>query len=496
MGDPEQSRSTPLRNTCQREVLRLFLFSGRPEREGGKHEEENMKRLLTGITLSAVMATGASAELLDLEKDELTFGFIKLTDMAPLAVAYEQGYFLDEGLFVTLEAQANWKVLLDGVIDGQLDGAHMLAGQPLAATIGFGTEAHIITPFSMDLNGNGITVSNEVWEAMKPNIPTNADGLPQHPISASALAPVVEQYKNEGKPFNMGMVFPVSTHNYELRYWLAAGGLEPGYYSPENITGQIGADVLLSVTPPPQMPATLEAGTIYGYCVGEPWNQQAVFKGIGVPVITDYELWKNNPEKVFGITAEFAEKYPNTTLAVTKALIRAAIWLDENDNANRAEAVEILARPEYVGADAEVIANSMTGTFEYEKGDKREVPDFNVFFRYNATYPFYSDAIWYLTQMRRWGQIPEAQSDEWYHQVARDVYKPGIYLEAARLLVDEGLADEADFPWDSDGYKAVTPAEDIIDGIPYDGREPNAYLESLPIGLKSGQTVVGNEVQG
>ncbi|MEM7487507.1 MAG: CmpA/NrtA family ABC transporter substrate-binding protein [Pseudomonadota bacterium] len=455
-----------------------------------------MRRGLIGAALSAIMATGAQAEILELEKDELTFGFIKLTDMAPLAVAYEQGYFLDEGLFVTLEAQANWKVLLDGVIGGQLDGAHMLAGQPLAATIGYGTEAHIVTPFSMDLNGNGITVSNEVWDMMKPNIPTMDDGRPQHPISAEALAPVVETFNDRGEPFNMGMVFPVSTHNYELRYWLAAGGLNPGYYSPQNISGQIQADVLLSVTPPPQMPATLEAGTIHGYCVGEPWNQQAVFKGIGVPVITDYQIWKNNPEKVFGITAEFAEAYPNTTLAVTKALIRAAIWLDENDNANREEAVEILARPEYVGADAEVIANSMTGTFEFEKGDVRDIPDFNVFFRHNATYPFYSDAIWYLTQMRRWGQIAEPKDDQWYFDTAEKVYRPDIYLDAARMLVDAGLADEADFPWDSDGYKAPTPAADIIDGIAYDGRQPNAYLRSLPIGLKDDQVVVGGEVQG
>ena len=459
-----------------------------------------MKKLLLALTTSTALTAPATlpamAEMLDLEKDVLTFGFIKLTDMAPLAVAYEQGYFDDEGLFVTLEAQANWKVLLDGVISGTLDGAHMLAGQPLAATIGFGTEAHIITPFSMDLNGNGITVSNEVWEEMKPNIPADADGKPVHPISAAALAPVVERYKSEGKPFNMGMVFPVSTHNYELCYWLAAGGLHPGFYSPEDISGQIGADVLLSVTPPPKMPATLEAGTIYGYCVGEPWNQQAVFKGIGVPVITDYELWKNNPEKVFGITAEFAEENPNTTLAVVKALIRAAMWLDENDNANREEAVEILSRPEYVGADYEVIANSMTGTFEYEKGDKREVPDFNVFFRYNATYPYYSDAVWYLTQMRRWGQIAEAKPDSWYDEVAKSVYKPEIYLEAARLLVDEGLADEADFPWDSDGYKAPTPAADVIDGIPYDAKAPNAYLDSLPIGLKGEQVVEGTEVKG
>lgn len=455
-----------------------------------------MKKLLIGLIASTALAAPGFAEMLDLEKDELTFGFIKLTDMAPLAVAYEQGFFDDEGLFVTLEAQANWKVLLDGVIDGTLDGAHMLAGQPLAATIGYGTEAHIITPFSMDLNGNAITLSNDVWETIKPSLPVDEDGKIAHPISASALQPVLDDYAAKGKPFNMGMVFPVSTHNYELRYWLAAGGINPGYYSPENVTGQIGADVFLSVTPPPQMPATLEAGTIDGYCVGEPWNQQAVFKGIGVPVITDYELWKNNPEKVFGITNEFSEMYPNTTKAVVKALIRAAMWLDENDNANRPEAVEILSRPDYVGADYDVIANSMTGTFEYEKGDAREVPDFNVFFRHNATYPFYSDAVWYLTQMRRWGQIAEAKPDSWYDEIAKSVYKPEIYLEAAKLLVDEGLADTADFPWDSDGYKAPTPPEDIIDGIAFDGSTPNAYLESLPIGLKGEQIVSGSDIKG
>lgn len=455
-----------------------------------------MRRLLLGLATTTALFSQASAELLDLEKDELKFGFIKLTDMAPLAVAYEQGYFLDEGLFVTLEAQANWKVLLDGVIDGQLDGAHMLAGQPLAATIGYGTEAHIVTPFSMDLNGNGITVSNEVWDMMRPHIPSMDDGRPQHPISAQALVPVIEDFNAKGEPFNMGMVFPVSTHNYELRYWLAAGGINPGYYSPENISGQIAADVFLSVTPPPQMPATLEAGTIHGYCVGEPWNQQAVFKGIGVPIITDYQIWKNNPEKVFGMTDAFVAEHPNTTKAVVRALIRAAMWLDENDNANRPEAVEILSRAEYVGADPDVIANSMTGFFEFEKGDKRDIPDFNVFFRHNATYPYYSDAIWYLTQMRRWGQIAEPQSDEWFAEVAASVYRPDIYLEAARSLVDEGLANEADFPFDSDGFKEPTPAADIIDAIPFDGRTPNAYLESLPIGLKSTQTVVGDQVQG
>lgn len=442
----------------------------------------------------AVLGTPAQAAPLKLEKDQLRLGFIKLTDMAPLAIAYEKGFFEDEGLYVTLEPQANWKVLLDRVISGELDGAHMLAGQPLGATIGFGTQAHVVTAFSMDLNGNGITVSNEVWAMMKPHLPKGPDGKILHPIKADALRTVVDAFKAQGKPFNMGMVFPVSTHNYELRYWLASGGISPGYYSPDNITGQIGADALLSVTPPPQMPATLEAGTISGYCVGEPWNQQAVFKGIGVPVITDTEIWKNNPEKVFGVTNEWAEKNPNTHLAVVKALIRAAQWLDENNNRNRAEAVKILAKPEYVGADAKVIANSMTGTFEYEKGDQRDVPDFNVFFRYNATYPFYSDAVWYLTQMRRWGQIAEARPDAWFAETARKVYRPQIYLKAARMLVDEGKAKAGDFPWNSDGYRA--PTAEFIDGVTYDGRKPNDYLMGLPIGLKGNQRVIGNKVSG
>ncbi|MEW8004494.1 MAG: CmpA/NrtA family ABC transporter substrate-binding protein [Candidatus Thiodiazotropha sp.] len=441
-----------------------------------------------GIGLSAGSAV---AKIGYPEKEDLKFGFIKLTDMAPLAIAYEKGYFEDEGLYVTLEAQANWKVLLDGVIDGQLDGAHMLAGQPLAATIGFGTKAHIITPFSMDLNGNGITVSNEIWEMMKPHVEKQSDGKPAHPIKADALKPVVDKYKQEGKPFKMGMVFPVSTHNYELRYWLAAGGINPGYYAPHkgDITGQVKADALLSVTPPPQMPATLEAGTIYGYCVGEPWNQQAVFKGIGVPVITDYEIWKDNPEKVFGLTKAFTEKYPNTTIRLVKALIRAGKWLDENDNANRPEAVKILSQSNYVGADYEVIANSMTGTFEYEKGDKRSVPDFNVFFRYNATYPYYSDAVWYLTQMRRWGQISEQKPDSWYDKIAKSVYRPDIYRKAAEALIAEGKISADEFPdfKKETGYRP--PQTEFIDGVTFDGTKPNAYIDSFPIGLKGTEKI-------
>ncbi len=444
----------------------LLLFSC-----GGKGSKKE--------TIEEVATETSKTKTLDIEKPQLTFGFIKLTDMAPLAIAKEKGFFEDEGLFVSVEAQSNWKNVLDRVIDGQLDGSHMLAGQPIAAGAGFGRQAELVTPFSMDLNGNGITVSNEVWSKMKPNIPKDAEGKPVHPIKADALKPVITEYKNAGNPFKMGMVFPVSTHNYEIRYWLAAAGIHPGMYTAENVQGQIDADVLLSVTPPPQMPATLEAGTIYGYCVGEPWNQQAVFKGIGVPVVTNYDIWKNNPEKVFVMTKKFIDENPNTAIAITKALIRAGKWLDEPTN--RKEAVKILSMSQYVGADEVVLANSMTGTFEFEKGDKREMPDFNVFYKYNATYPFYSDGIWFLTQMRRWGQIPEGKPVEWYSETIKNIYRPDIWEKAAKLLVEEGNIPAKDIP-ETDGYKPATT--DFIDGTKYDAKDPIGYINSFSIGNK------------
>ncbi len=192
---------------------------------------------------------------------------------------------------------------------------------------------------------------------------------------------------------------------------------------------------------------------------------------------------------MFGITEEFYKKYPNTTIRLTRALIRAAQWLDANDNANRPEAVKILSQFNYVGADYEVIANSMTGTFEYEKGDKRPVEDFNVFFRYNATYPYYSDAIWYLTQMRRWGQIAEDKSDEWYKELAAKVYRPDIYEKAALSLVDEALVKLQDFPdfESEDGFR--DPQTHFIDNLVYNGKKPNDYINQFTIGLKQGDRI-------
>lgn len=422
----------------------------------------------------------------DLEKPVLKLGFIKLTDMAPLAIAKEKGFFAEEGLTVTLEPQANWKVLVDGVASGGLDGAHMLAGHAIASGAGIGAKVKIVTPLSLDMNGKAVTLSNKVYGMIAPTLPKGADGKVLHPVSAAALKPVVATLKAEGKQLKMGMVFPVSGHNYALRYWLAAGGLNPGYYLPADTAGVTGADVQLSVTPPPQMPSTLEAGTIDGYSVGEPWNQASVAKKIGVPVIVDPEIAGLNGDKVFGLTEEFTKANPKTTKALLRALIRAQMWLDEEGGKNRPEAIKIIAMPNYVGADEKVLAASLSGKFTFAPGDTRDTPQFNLFFNEQASYPWYSDAIWVLTQMRRWGQIAEDKPDAWYLETAKAVYRPDLYMDAAKSLVADGKAPADAFP-ETDGFRIYTSK--AIDGIAFDAHKPSAYIASFSIGLKAGQKV-------
>jgi nitrate/nitrite transport system substrate-binding protein len=210
-------------------------------------------------------------------------------------------------------------------------------------------------------------------------------------------------------------------------------------------------------------------------------------------VITDHDIANFNPEKVFGLKKEFVDKNPKTAKALIRAIIKAQMWLDADDGKNRAEAVKILSQPNYVGADAKVIAASMTGQFTFGPGDTRAAPDFNIFFGHYAGYPFYSDAIWYLTQMRRWGQIPEAKDDSWYLTKAKAVYRPDLYMAAAKSLVDEGKAPAEAFPSDDSGIRKEQGK--FIDSVAFDATKPNAYLASFTIGLKGAQKVTPAGVQ-
>ncbi|HTE40342.1 MAG TPA: ABC transporter substrate-binding protein, partial [Steroidobacteraceae bacterium] len=212
------------------------------------------------------------------------------------------------------------------------------------------------------------------------------------------------------------------------------------------------------------------------------------------PVMTSDQMFTATPDKIFGVTKAWADKNPNTLLAITKAMIRASIWLDANNGANRKEAAQIISRPEYVGADYSVISNSMLGTFEFEKGDKRPAPNFNVFFKGYASYPYLSDGVWTLTQMRRWGQIAEAKPDQWYVDLGKKVMRNDIYLKAAQLLIAEKKAKQEDFPAGVDAMRA--PIADLIGGPVFDGSKANAYIDSFAVGLKGNQKIEGGEVVG
>ena len=427
-----------------------------------------------------------AASPLAIEKTTLTIGFVKLTDMAPLAIAVEKGFFKDEGLNVKLEAQPSWAVLYERVQKDELDAAHMLAAMPLASFIDpSSNKTPIITPFTLSYNGAAITVSNNVWGEMKKNVPMEHN-LPKHPISASSLRPVIAQYKQQQKLFKLGMTFPTGTHNYMLRYWLAAGGIHPGTYDPahNNTSGNIGSDVDLTVIPPPEMISTMVEGVTSGYSVGEPWNQKAVKKGFGVSVITSDAIWENGADKVFGLTQKFAQQNPTTTLKLVKALIRASHWLDENNYANRKEATEIIAQDNYIRVDKDIIANSMTGVFEYEPGDVRPAKSFHTFFKGQYGIPYYSDAVWWLTQMRRWGQISTSQTDQWYLETAKQVYRPDLYTQAAQALIDEGKMQVTQFPTLKSNAFIKAPQTSPLDQVVFDAHQPNRFLAAFKIGYK------------
>ncbi|MEQ9528237.1 MAG: CmpA/NrtA family ABC transporter substrate-binding protein, partial [Parvibaculaceae bacterium] len=274
-----------------------------------------------------------------IEKTDLTLGIIPLTDCAPLVIAHEKGYFSKYGINSQISKEASWANIRDKVSIGALDAAHMLAGMPIASSLGVGAiKKPTITSYSMDLNGNGITVSNELYDRM---VEADPEAMAERPVSARALKKVIDADKAAGRnPMTFAMVFPVSTHNYEIRYWMADAGIDPD------------KDVRLIVIPPPQMVANLRAQNIVGYCVGEPWNERAVIAGMGKTLITNHEIWNNNPEKVVGVNLDWAEKNPNTHMAMIRALVEAAQWMDKPEN--RLEVVEIISRKSYVNAPVDV----------------------------------------------------------------------------------------------------------------------------------------------
>ncbi len=411
--------------------------------------------LKIGLGISVVASTLMAAP----EKTKLKIGFIALTDCAPLVIAKEKGFFKEEGLDVHVSKEGGgWPGIQQKVISGEYDFSHALAGMPIAATLGINGNAHLQALLSLDLNGNAITYGNDIIKEMEKY------GLDKtaRPVSAESLKKYIDaKHKAEGenyKPLNFGMVHPVSTHNYELRYWMASSGIRPDQ------------DCTIKPFPPPTMPSNLIAGNIEGYCVGEPWNSRIVLKGAGSALVTNYDIWNNNPEKVLQARADFVKKNPETTKAVMRAVIKAQMWLDASWE-NREEAIKYLAKKNYVKAPVNVLRKSMSGTFLYNKGVDSANPMFNVFANDYAAYPFYSHGMWFITQMYRWGQLDHAVNMK---EVIEKVYRPDLFAEVAKE-VGYTLPES---PWKKDG---VDEYNKFLDGKVWDPNKAVDYIYDFKV---------------
>jgi ABC-type nitrate/sulfonate/bicarbonate transport system substrate-binding protein len=416
----------------------------------------------------------------DLERTSLCLGFIALNDAAPVIIAKVKGFFADEGLDVTLSREASWANIRDKVSVGLLDGAHMLAPLPIACSLGLsGPRTPMIAPFSLNLNGSAITVSTELGKEMRAADPA---GMAARPRTARPLRAVIEARRAGGAPpLVFAVVFPYSMHNYELRYWLAEAGIDPDH------------DLRLVTTPPPRMASRLAAGEIDGFCVTAPWNALAVAEGSGEIVIYAAEIWRVGPDKVFGVTLEWAERNPMTLRALLRALLRAAAWCDEPEN--RFELGAILADREHVGALAEIIRQSLIGSPPYAPGEHGEASlDYLIYHRYAASFPWRSHAVWFLTQMLRWGQIDGSVD---IAAVADAVYRPDLFrsaaaeLGAAAPLVDEKVEGAHTDAWRLD--EATSPIrmgpDLFFDGRLFDAAQPARYARGFALG--SARTVQG-----
>lgn len=340
-------------------------------------------------------------------------GFMPLIDAAVLIVARERGFAAAEGLDLVLARETSWANIRDRLLVGHFDVAHMLAPMPIAAKLGIGhVRMPMIAPYVLALGGNSIAVSQPVWEAM---CLAHGDEPAGPGDTSRAVAAVARSRRAAGaEPLTFAMTYPFSGHNYELRYWLAAGGLDPD------------VDVRLVVIPPPYMVDAMVAGQIDGMCVGAPWPSLAVENGIGRTVTTKAEIWKASPDKVLAARAAWAETHPHLIDALIRACEAATRWCA--DPAHHLDLADLLARPAYVGVPAEIIHRALTGRLKVAaSGQWVDFPDYLQFPTDGGTAPATRHALWFAAQMLRWGQVPNAAEA---YAAAHAVTRPDIWARA------------------------------------------------------------------
>lgn len=402
----------------------------------------------TVVAARTLLPSGAFAAGPGPEVAKAKLGFIALTDAAPLIIAKEKGLFAKYGMpDVEVLKQASWAATRDNLVlgsgGGGIDGAHILSPLPYLITTGQATggkPAPMNILARLNTNGQAISVGNDL-KAVKVGL-----------NSAGAKAKFA-QLKASGNMAKVAMTFRGGTHDLWVRYWLAAGGINPD------------ADVSTIVIPPPQMVANMKAGTQDAFCVGEPWNGQLVNQKVGYTACLTSELWMNHPEKAFAVRADWVAKYPRAAQALTMAVMEAQMWCDQMQN--RPAMCSVVSGRQYINVPMNDILPRLQGTINF--GDGRQAqksPHVMKFWADNASFPFKSHDLWFLTENVRWGVLPASTNKM---ALVNKVNRADIWRASAKAL---GAAAPAS---DSRGV------EKFFDGKVFDPANPAAYLASQPI---------------
>ncbi len=402
--------------------------------------------------------------------NDLIIGFVPLLDCATLVAAVEKGFVAAENLEVSLVRETSWANIRDRIMVGHFDAAHMLGPMAVASSLGMGhLTAPMVAPISLGLGGNAITVSNSLWKTMQ----MHGAQLGAYPaLQGKALKQVVAQRARDHlSPLNFGMVYPFSCHNYELRYWLAACGIDPDH------------DVQLAVIPPPLLVDAMREGQVDGFCVGEPWNSLAVEAGVGTIVTTTHAIWRLSPEKVLGCRADWATRHPEQLAGLIRAIYQAAQWCEQPDH--HAELALLLAQPRYVGAPTDVLRRALGSKLRLASGTEPvHVPEFFVPSSHTATFPWASHALWFYSQMVRWQQARFSAEDT---DRARATYRPDLYRQALAPLgaslpktdFKTELTTERSFALTTGDESLHFTAEGFFDGKVFEPTAVESYIKSF-----------------
>lgn len=382
---------------------------------------------------AAVYAQGSDKP----EKEEVKIGFIPLTDCASVVMASVLGIDKKYGVKIIPTKEASWAGVRDKLVNGELDFAHVLYGLIYGVHLGTsGPKKDMAVLMTLNQNGQAITLSKKLAD--------------KGAVDAASLAKLMGTDKRE---YTFAQTFPTGTHAMWLYYWLASVGINPL------------KDAKVITVPPPQMVANMRVGNMDGYCVGEPWGHRAIADGIGITATTTQDIWPDHPEKVLGTTAEFAKKYPNTARAVTAAILEASKWIDAGLQ-NKMKMAETIADKAYVNTSVDVINQRILGRYQNGLGKTWDDKNHMKFYADgNATFPYLSDGMWFLTQHKRWGLLKDHPD---YLNVAKQINHIDIYKQAA-------TASNTPVP------KDVMRTSKFMDGVVWDGKDPRKYADNFKV---------------